>query len=592
MGGVEVDPDTAAARRAGPVRGRRGLRRHARLQPARRQLAVRPAGLRQAGRRVRGARTLDALGDAPDGVAEPTSRRRSRRRWRRWSADDGREPVHVCSRSCRTVMSDLVGIIRRKGELEESLKRLAELRERVAKVGATGGRQYNPGWHLALDLRNMLIVSECTAQGGAGARGVARRPHPRGLPGDGPGVAQGQPGLLARRRRGARSTAPAGADDARRPARRCSTATELAKYLTDEELAELRRLAGGGEQLMGAKRQFRVWRGDAAGGELEDYEVEVNEGEVVLDIIHRLQATQAPDLAVPVELQGRQVRLLLDGDQRHAAAGLHDPDVDVRRGRDRHGHAAAHLPGDPRPGHRRVVQLREGARDAGVRAAGRRGAGRVPDAAGRRRALAGVPQVHRVLPVPEHLPRRPRPRGEQAGVLRAAASSSGPPSWTCTRSTRATDRKEFAQDEQGLGYCNITKCCTEVCPEHIKITDNAIIPMKERVVDRRYDPLVWLGRKIFRRDQLDEPAPAHAVAERQGRSATSPSRTPAAAGTPDERPCRRRPPVGADGKLEVAELTLDRAGGRRRRSATTRCSRCRRSSCATSTRRTPTGDGH
>jgi succinate dehydrogenase / fumarate reductase iron-sulfur subunit len=49
---------------------------------------------------------------------------------------------------------------------------------------------------------------------------------------------------------------------------------------------------------------------------------------------------------------------------------------------------------------------------------------------------------------------------------------------------------------QGLGYCNITKCCTEVCPEHIKITDNAIIPMKERVVDRRYDPLVWLGRKI------------------------------------------------------------------------------------------------
>jgi succinate dehydrogenase / fumarate reductase iron-sulfur subunit len=64
------------------------------------------------------------------------------------------------------------------------------------------------------------------------------------------------------------------------------------------------------------------------------------------------------------------------------------------------------------------------------------------------------------------------------------------------------DRKEFAKSQQGLGYCNITKCCTEVCPEHIKITDNAIIPMKERVVDRRYDPLVVLGRKILRRDQL------------------------------------------------------------------------------------------
>jgi succinate dehydrogenase / fumarate reductase iron-sulfur subunit len=61
------------------------------------------------------------------------------------------------------------------------------------------------------------------------------------------------------------------------------------------------------------------------------------------------------------------------------------------------------------------------------------------------------------------------------------------------------DRKESAQEEHGLGYCNITKCCTEVCPEHIKITDNALIPMKERVVDRKYDPLVWLGSKIFKR---------------------------------------------------------------------------------------------
>jgi len=61
------------------------------------------------------------------------------------------------------------------------------------------------------------------------------------------------------------------------------------------------------------------------------------------------------------------------------------------------------------------------------------------------------------------------------------------------------DRREIAQDDFGLGYCNITKCCTEVCPEHIKITDNALIPMKERVVGRKYDPLVWLGSKISRR---------------------------------------------------------------------------------------------
>jgi succinate dehydrogenase / fumarate reductase flavoprotein subunit len=61
-------------------------------------------------------------------------------------------------------MGDLVGIIRRAGELTDALKRLQELKQRVANVGATGGRQYNPGWHLALDLRNMMVVSECTAK--------------------------------------------------------------------------------------------------------------------------------------------------------------------------------------------------------------------------------------------------------------------------------------------------------------------------------------------------------------------------------------------------------------------------------------------
>jgi succinate dehydrogenase / fumarate reductase iron-sulfur subunit len=61
------------------------------------------------------------------------------------------------------------------------------------------------------------------------------------------------------------------------------------------------------------------------------------------------------------------------------------------------------------------------------------------------------------------------------------------------------DRRTAAKSQHGLGYCNITKCCTEVCPEHIKITDNALIPLKERAVDRKYDPLVWLGRTITRR---------------------------------------------------------------------------------------------
>ena len=55
------------------------------------------------------------------------------------------------------------------------------------------------------------------------------------------------------------------------------------------------------------------------------------------------------------------------------------------------------------------------------------------------------------------------------------------------------DRVPFLKHDAGVGFCNITKCCTEVCPEHIHITDNAIIPMKERVADRYYDPIgmVW-----------------------------------------------------------------------------------------------------
>jgi succinate dehydrogenase / fumarate reductase, iron-sulfur subunit len=61
------------------------------------------------------------------------------------------------------------------------------------------------------------------------------------------------------------------------------------------------------------------------------------------------------------------------------------------------------------------------------------------------------------------------------------------------------DRLGLVKDELGLGYCNITKCCTEVCPEHIRITDNAIIPLKERVVDRFYDPVKKLLRIVFPR---------------------------------------------------------------------------------------------
>jgi succinate dehydrogenase / fumarate reductase iron-sulfur subunit len=58
------------------------------------------------------------------------------------------------------------------------------------------------------------------------------------------------------------------------------------------------------------------------------------------------------------------------------------------------------------------------------------------------------------------------------------------------------DRTALLHGEGGVAYCNITKCCEELCPEHIHITDNAIIPLKERVADRAYDPLRWVLRRI------------------------------------------------------------------------------------------------
>jgi succinate dehydrogenase iron-sulfur subunit len=59
------------------------------------------------------------------------------------------------------------------------------------------------------------------------------------------------------------------------------------------------------------------------------------------------------------------------------------------------------------------------------------------------------------------------------------------------------DRIPELKKEFGSGMCNITRCCTDVCPEHINLTDNAIIPLKERIVDRYYDPLTIIARKLF-----------------------------------------------------------------------------------------------
>jgi succinate dehydrogenase / fumarate reductase iron-sulfur subunit len=68
------------------------------------------------------------------------------------------------------------------------------------------------------------------------------------------------------------------------------------------------------------------------------------------------------------------------------------------------------------------------------------------------------------------------------------------------------DRLEDIKKSQGIGYCNITKCCTKVCPENITITDNAIIPLKERVVDRYYDPVKMILYKLMGPKKISNPS--------------------------------------------------------------------------------------
>jgi succinate dehydrogenase / fumarate reductase, iron-sulfur subunit len=77
------------------------------------------------------------------------------------------------------------------------------------------------------------------------------------------------------------------------------------------------------------------------------------------------------------------------------------------------------------------------------------------------------------------------------------------------------ERRKQLRHEGGVGMCNITKCCTEVCPEHIHITDNAIIPLKERVVDDYYDPIRGLLTKIGLMQRHDEKRPMATVPNEQ-----------------------------------------------------------------------------
>jgi succinate dehydrogenase / fumarate reductase, iron-sulfur subunit len=244
--------------------------------------------------------------------------------------------------------------------------------------------------------------------------------------------------------------------------------------------------------------KFRVWRGDADGGDLQDYTVEVNEGEVVLDVIHRLQATQAPDLAVrwnckagkcgscSAEINGYPKLMCMTRMNTFEETDTvtvtplrtfpveRDLVTDVSYNYQKAREVPAFAPPEGvQPGDYRMQQVD------------------VERSQEFRKCIECFLCQDVCHVIRDHEDNKESYAGPRF-LMRIAELDMHP--------LDSEDRRRAAQDEHGLGLCNITKCCTEVCPEHIKITDNALIPLKERVVDRRYDPVVWLGNKIRRRD--------------------------------------------------------------------------------------------
>jgi succinate dehydrogenase / fumarate reductase, iron-sulfur subunit len=241
---------------------------------------------------------------------------------------------------------------------------------------------------------------------------------------------------------------------------------------------------------------FRIWRGNAQGGAFEDYKTEVSEGMVVLDAVHQIQAEQANDLAVrwnckagkcgscSAEVNGSPRLMCMT---RLNQLNLEQP-VTV----------------EPM---RAFPSIKDLVTDVSwnfrVKRGIRRFKPRPPDAADGtwRMQQADVERVQEFRKCIECFLCQ-----DVCHVLRDHKlfdSFVGPRflTYAAALETHPLDEERRARDlktKHGVGYCNITKCCTKVCPEDIQITDNAIIPLKERVVDELYDPTVRLLR-LFRR---------------------------------------------------------------------------------------------
>ncbi len=244
-----------------------------------------------------------------------------------------------------------------------------------------------------------------------------------------------------------------------------------------------------------AMRTFRIFRGDdRATGEMREYTIDCGEGMVVLDAVHRIQGQEAPDLACRWNCKAGKCGSCgadINGQPKlMCMTRLSDYPEDMT------------LTITPM---RAFPVLRDLATDVSTSFANNRALPyfqpRKPDfECGEFRMLQWEverPQEFRkciecfLCQNTCHVLRTHEKHDEFIGpafFVRASVYEMHP--------ADEGDRAAHVKGPGGLGYCNITRCCTEACPESIRITDNAIIPLKERVADRCHDPLRWLLRKI------------------------------------------------------------------------------------------------
>ncbi len=242
------------------------------------------------------------------------------------------------------------------------------------------------------------------------------------------------------------------------------------------------------------ERKFKIWRGDAEKGEFKTYSIKLEQGMVVLDAIHRIQVQHSNDLAVrwnckagkcgscSVEINGQpklscMTRMnefseneIITIQPMKSFPLIKDLVTDVSWNYEQNKMIPPFKPGEKKNGKDYVIYQQD------------------VDRIQEFRKCIECYLCQDVCHVLREQDKKKFFVGPRF-MIRLASLEMHP--------LDQDDRIPKIKNDFGSGMCNITRCCTDVCPEHIQITDNGIIPLKERVVDRFYDPVMWIYNKMF-----------------------------------------------------------------------------------------------